>query len=382
MSDTTFPVSPELAEKRDLETVDYIGELRTALRRPIEQHWLPRNPVVVCDNQHALLSAIQHAFYDHLPLRLTPDAIWITLARGFSLHVNNNAEALRHRFVSHDGQKKLIVSREDFLPGEDNPWTEVFEAFSEQIDQNTGGLGKLVRAEFSTTGPVETAASNLMAMETFKAYFEYIAMCGCGIPEVTLTGTAEDWELLRQRAEQFADYGLEAWITALDPVLEQFCKAKRGQTDADFWKSIFRYHSGSGPSVMTGWANVLFPYFKNSYDELYANPYLGDWEARLAIDDAQDWRERVDDPQGVGIGAIPNCMTATPLTVFWGDEETKMRLVGGLLAVSQDFETKAVEPECGWVIAYETPIDELSEAHKRFEAYKHQRLETESDGHE
>ena len=179
MSDTTFPVSPELADKRDIETVDYVGELRTALRRPIEQHWLPRNPVVVCDNQHALLSALQHAFYDHLPLRLTPDAIWITLARGFSLHVNKNAEALRHRFVSHEGQKKLIVSRPDFLPGQDNPWPEVFEAFSDQIDQNTGGLGKLVRAEFSTTGPVELGAQMDYA-EHDKTYSRFLALTKFG----------------------------------------------------------------------------------------------------------------------------------------------------------------------------------------------------------
>ena len=61
-----------------------------------------------------------------------------------------------------------------------------------------------------------------------------------------------------------------------------------------------------------------------------------------------------------------------------------MRLpwVGGLLAVSQDYETKAVEPECGWVLAYETPIDELSDAHKRFEEYKKQRLEENNETNE
>lgn len=367
MTDTTFKVSPEVTKNRDREIVDYVGALRTALRRPIEQHWLPRNPVVACDDDHTLLTALCYSFYDHVPLRLTPDAIWITLARGFALHVNKNVDELRHKFVCHSGKEMLTVTRMDFSPGRENPWPEVFAAFTDQIDERTGGLGKLVRAGFSTTDPTEVAASNLMAMDTFKSYFEYEMFAGCGIPQITLAGTEQDWNELRQRAHQFSEYGLEEWINALDPILVQFCEAKRGHVDDDFWKSMFRYNGGSGPAVMTGWANVLFPYFKNDAEQLYANPFLDDWKQRLEIDDKQHWRERWDNPQGIGIGAIPNCMTSVPLKVHWGTIESEMRLVGGLLAVTQDSATKTVEPECGWVIVYESPVDELSAHYKWLE---------------
>ncbi len=367
MTDTTFAVSPDATPKKPREKVDYVGKLRVALRRPIEATWLPREPLIACDDDHALLTAMCASFYDHFPLRLSPDAIWITLARGFALHVNENAETLRHRFVSHDGKKDLKVSRMDFAPGEDNPWPEVFEEFNDQLAENTGGLNELVQADFSTTGPVERAVSNLMAMETFKSYFEYIMYAGCGTPSITLTGTTDDWQKLRSRAGRFADYGLEPWIAALDPILAEFVNAKDGRADTEFWKSMFRYNSGSGPAVMTGWANVLFPYFKDQSDRLYANPYLKDWQERLAVDDKQHWRERWDNPQGVGIGAIPSCFTSVPLTVFWGDKETQMRLVGGLLGVSQNEETLEVEPECGWAVVYEEPIDPLSEHHQWLE---------------
>jgi hypothetical protein len=363
MTDTTFTVSPEVTKKRDRKIVDYVGALRTALRRPIEQNWLPRNSVVACDDDHALLTALCYSFYDHVPLRITPDALWITLARGFALHVNKNADEFQHKFVTHSGKKKLIVTRMDFSPGSENPWPEVFADFTDQIDKNTGGLSRIVRADFSTTGPTEIAASHLMAMDTFKSYFEYEMFAGCGIPQITLAGTLQDWDDLRQRAQQFADFGLEKWIDALDPILEQFCDAKRCDVDGAFWQSMFRYNSGSGPAVMTGWVNVLFPYFRNEAEQLYANPFLNDWKHRLEIDDKQHWRERWDNPQGIGIGAIPNCMTSVPLTVNWGTQRSDMRLVGGLLAVTQDGETNTVEPECGWVIAYETPVDELSDHH-------------------
>jgi hypothetical protein len=147
-------------------------------------------------------------------------------------------------------------------------------------------------------------------------------------------------------------------------------RAKCGDPDIEFWKSMFRYHSGSGPAVMTGWANVLFPYLKDTDDKLRRNPYLSDWQERLAIDDKQHFRERWDNPQGVGIGAVPACITSVPLTVFWGSTKTEMRLVGGLLGVTQDDETSVVAPECGWAVIYEEPVDPLSSRDQWFEKRK------------
>lgn len=360
MSDTTFAVSPDVTPTGPREAVDHVGKLRTALRRPIEAVWRPRSPLVACDDTHALLAALRIAFYDHVPLRLSPDAVWVTLARGFALHVTENAERLRHRFVRHQGKEKLVVERPDFLPGRDNPWPEAFAAFGGQLADRTGGLTSLIEADFSTTGPVERAVSHLMAMDAFKTYFEYVLLAGCGIPSVTLTGTVEDWRRLREKAGRFADYGLEHWVEALDPVLAHFELAKAGRADAGFWLSMFRYHSGSGPAVLTGWANVLFPYLQGVGGKLSTNPYLADWKERLAVDDRQHWRERWDDPQGTGLGAFPACLTAVPLKVFWGTRETDMRLVGGLLGVSQEAGTLTVEPECGWAVAYEEPVDPLS----------------------
>lgn len=353
INSTTFDVSSDVKPEERLEEVDVVSKLRGAFQQRIEAMWRPSNSMVACDDEHALLAAFCRAFYKHLPLRISPDAIWITLARGFALHINEHAEKLRHRFVNHKGQVTLTLSRPDFLPGRDNPWPEVFEGFSEQISERLGPLVSLVQADFSTTGPVERAVSHLMAMETFKTYFKYVLRAGCGIPSVTLTGTATDWCRLREKAQRFADYGLEHWIEALDPVLAQFERAACGQVDTTFWKSIFRYNSGSGPAVLTGWSTVLFPYLEDYERQLRPNPFLKDWKERLAIDDSQNWRQRWDAPQGVGLRAFPVCLTSVPLKVFWGSQETDMRLVGGLIGVTQEPETLTVEPECGWAVVYE-----------------------------
>jgi hypothetical protein len=208
MSETTFVVSPDVETGELQPIVEHARLLRDALRRPIEAMWTPDRPLIACEEDHALLSAMRTAFYEHLPLRLSPDAIWLTLARGFSLHVNLHAEALRHRFVRHAGKERLVVERPDFLPGADNPWEEAFAAFADLIGTHTGGVSSLLEADFSTSGTLERAVSQLMAMETFQPYFEYVMMCGCGIPRIILTGTEEDWRRLREKASKFADYGL------------------------------------------------------------------------------------------------------------------------------------------------------------------------------
>jgi len=364
MTATTFDVSPDVTPKALREKIDHARELQIAFRRPLEACWQPDNQLIVCNEQHALLSALKVAFFDHMPLRLSPDAIWITLARGFALHVNKNAEQLRSRFVGHLGKAVLQVTRLDFMPGADNPWPEAFEAFNQQLEQQTGGLASLLSTPFSTTGPLERTVSHLMAMDTFKAYFEYELEAGCGIPRVTLTGTSQDWQLLRRRAHQFAEYGLERWVRALDPVLAAFERSKDGCHDLDFWRSMYRYHSGSGPAVMTGWINVLFPYFQDAAEQLYENPYLFDWEQRLRTDDAQHFRERWGDPQGVGMAAVPPCFTSVPLKVSWGQLKTDMRIAGGLMGVTQDEHTLDVEPVCGWALMYEAPVVVKTKRHR------------------
>lgn len=361
MRAVTFEVSPEVGLGKRLEPIHHEEVLEGALQGTIEGLWTPASPLVTCSEKHQLVSAVCNAFFRHYPLTLTPDAVWLTLARGFALHVNEHAEELRGRFVSHAGREVLTVTRTDILPGRNVPWGEVFEQFGDLVEERVGKLRQFLRCDYSTTGPVERAASDLIVMETFKAYFEYVATFGCGIPSITLTGTVEDWKSIRNRAALFGEYGLETWSRALDPVLAQFVAAAEGRADRTFWQSMFRYRSGSGPSVMTGWLNTFFPYHQDQEGQLAPNPCLADWEERFRIDEAQHWEESWANPQGFGIDRIPPCLTSVPLKVFWGEREEMLRLVGGLMGVSQDPETLSLKPECGWAVLQGEPSPEPTE---------------------
>jgi hypothetical protein len=56
---------------------------------------------------------------------------------------------------------------------------------------------------FSTTTPASRTASQLVLMDTFQRYFDYEVVCICGIPEITLAGTPEDFRDSRRRVEVY-----------------------------------------------------------------------------------------------------------------------------------------------------------------------------------
>src|SRR5260221_4946648 len=190
------------------EPLDRAASIRSLVDRPVEAFGCGARRLVSCDTANAFAKAAHDAFYDHHPLVIRPDDVWFCIVQGFALHVREHAGELRARLVSHEGKLKLTVTRTDFLLGRDNPWPEVFEAFSEQIGDHVGALKDLVRARFSTTTPMELAAFDVCLMDTFQGYFDYEILIGCGIPEITLLGMPYDCASMIPRVLRLAEYGL------------------------------------------------------------------------------------------------------------------------------------------------------------------------------
>lgn len=309
---------------------------------------------------HGLVSAVHACWSNHYPLVLSPDMIWLCIAQGLAQHINLNAEKLRSRFVEHEGKKTLEVKRLDFAKGSpSNKWPEVFEAFSEQIRRHVGDkTHDLLTPTFSTTGPVEKAAAQIVLMDCFKEYFNYLVRCVCGIPEITLEGTVEDWMKLREKALLLAEFDLEWWTSALEPILDQFVAAASGSVDREFWCKIYNRHGGRqiytpGPFV-TGWILTLFPY--THFEK--RNEFLTLWQekdpASHAAEEPKEYSRQSRgnaDKSGFLHGQFPAGVSSTPFTFMDASGKFPMHFYAGFMTVSQDPTTMIIRPEIGWAVA-------------------------------
>ena len=103
---------------------------------------------ITSKNEEILLtSSSRNNFFDsfflpynlHGEIILSPDDIWFQILLAFSQHVNINSEALREKFVSHKGKKKLIV----YYGVDENPfkkdfrWKDMLREFEKEIAENT-----------------------------------------------------------------------------------------------------------------------------------------------------------------------------------------------------------------------------------------------------
>ena len=218
---------------------------------------------------HSFFNGMYKAYADHRPFVLSPDMIWLLISQGFARHVSANSELLRKDFVDFDGELSLIVRNDSLkLDSPASSWEEIFPEFTKQIAQHTGtDLMNILTANYSTTTPVEKIASEITIMEAMEPYFEFIVMrIVCGIPEITLKGTTEDWQKIYDKTQKLGNYDLKWWTDELEPILNEFIKTSKGEIDKKFWRNMFKYHSQKqygAPKIIDGWIVKFFPYDKD-----------------------------------------------------------------------------------------------------------------------
>jgi hypothetical protein len=284
-----------------------------------------------------LLAAVYTAFSQHRPLVLSPDAVWITIAQGVAHHMVIHGERLRRRFVSHPGKLNLVFECRDWVEGSpENPWAEAFDSWAGQIREHVGpDVHDTLICDFSTTGPAERAASQVVMMDIFERYFHYVLVCICGIPTVTLEGATADWQRLADKVAGLRVFDLNWWLDHLQPICQQFVRASRGDVDTDHWQNICKLQEDYGGDIINGWVAKLFPYLR-------------------AFSHGPCNRKNPIFKSGEGFQTLvaPPGLSRVPFT--WRDARTgrerAMEAVAGLVGITQDPETLALRPKVGWAV--------------------------------
>jgi len=291
---------------------------------------------------HPLVGGLHYAFLDHRPLILSPDMIWLLICQGVANHINANAVQLRSHLVRHHGILKIKVRRDDFIKGSpENPWTEVFHEFSTAIRSHVGPDIDRFLPAFTTTGPVERAACEVVLLDTMQSFFIYELETICGIPSITLEGTQEDWQTLAERVQSFGDLELDWWLGALSPLLHQFTEAACGRIDQGFWQSIYKYEGGSGGPYITGWITTFFPYLNDASTGRTTVRNHGFRE------DEGRW---IYHPSRLTLSNLPQGLSRAPFLWEYLSSVYNMEFLGGFVGVAQNSETLALRPEIGWAV--------------------------------
>lgn len=299
------------------------------------------------------------AYADHRPVVLSPDIVWLIIAQNFSAYVNANSDVMRDFFVTHEGKMDLVVdSNNDILELVGNgDWELLLNDFSVCVAQNTkGDVSEMLTANFTTTGITERIASQITLIDVVKTYFNYWNLTfGCGIPYITLEGTPEDWQKVREKARGLSKYGLEKWSKELDEILTEFVKASAGSPNQAFWQDIVK---------------------KTRVDELKSKKYCGMYYDKKGTTKLDGWFLRffLDKVEGTAIKEkfwaedMPSEIVRVPFKHAYYDPATHeilkvfpMELWAGFVGVEEDAKTKALTPKIGWFARHsDEEAEELS----------------------
>ena len=150
------------------------------------------------------------------------------------------------------------------MPGQENDWSTVFGEFAEEIRKRVKlDFYDVMVDDTSVATKLSRIASEITIMDTFQKYFEY-AVEGCAMTKITLVGSSEDWEMLRNKVHKLdalnennrllLDWWLEHLVPTIDKIVDQ---AVSRNIDVEFWKNIYTFnphHSDCNPEpTMSGW---------------------------------------------------------------------------------------------------------------------------------
>lgn len=298
-------------------------------------------------------SMLMKAYAEHRPIVITPDDVWLLISQGVAHHINQNAETLRDKFVSHQGKLELVVNTDQPILGKDDiliypdslkpiDWTEIFDGFVAKMKENTkGDIVDRMCADFSTTSVDSRIASQITLMNALQPYFNYTLMrIACGNPYITLRGTPADWSKILDRVRSLDEYGLDWWTAKLCPVLQEFIKTSQGNPNHQFWRCMMTQIapdkirggacSNATPTKFDGWFLAFFP-----YDQKGRTPASVTQSHNMLKDIVYaDFKYRVTDIFG-------NVLKDTP-----------MQFYSGFVGIEEDEESYELSAKIGWMVCY------------------------------
>ena len=208
--------------------------------------------------QLGYVGLLSTAYNRHEKIEVGPHDLWFLVLTEIVSIIKNNVNACRPLFTNSDEKVDISVPTDDVT-------TINLEAVIAQLKNAIPLDTSIFIPELSTLDDASRIALYAALADGVSPYYSYSTYM-CGIPEVRVTGTREDWNMLlsctAQIASAFFAVGLPKaveYMIRVGDVLEKI-SASFETPDVDFWKDIFTSKNvGSGSELkINGWITQLF----------------------------------------------------------------------------------------------------------------------------
>jgi hypothetical protein len=314
----TVPASKFLGEVVKGKKPEHLG------RQSMVKIWDPRYGAV--PPASLFFQAVHAAFAEHYPLALRPEVILYLVTSVVAETVKRNPERFRALFTTAQGKQTIEVRHDNLVRGyPESPWHEVFPMFNRDLcKQVPGTLMGYMLPDFSTRTPEVDAATMVTFMDAASPFYDYRVMTKCGIPRIRLLGTTEDWAKVHvavaHLGKLFGPYIPGYFERILPHVAMLAGQADDAGRDYDFWRSIYKHHSGSGGDTFGGWLADFLYYIQEDGKTVVRSQ--GSYECGM-------WK-------GLTLGCAPSHVSTVPFIWEYFEEEFPMTFAGGILGLDNE----------------------------------------------
>lgn len=291
-----------------------------------------------------LIQGIHNAFDTHTPLCLKPEVFWYAIVHEVAICVKQNSKKYAKYFTDSEGKKELHVRDDSLAYGGQNDWARAVGLFKKPLIENISSeMTGLLLPQFSTMTPEIETAILVTFMDVVSDYYKYHVHSMCGIPEIRLEGSKEDWQLLYSSVKELSSHfpDLAGYFTDLQRVLRSILESiDRSYVDQAFWSSIYKVDHNSGGPYINGWITAF-------------TAYLPKGEKGFEMKAEFDWYST----HGCGshrTNDFPTHISKVPFTWHYLDQKIKMALIAGVMGV-EHLDGQYLAPSLGFGVVEPDP---------------------------
>ena len=362
---------------KSLDTLDGNSILKSVVANRVEGTSIDKSSKYIelyestIKTNHFLLM-LHIAFNQHKAITISPDDIWLLICQGLSEHIKLYSDDFNEIFGL-DEKQVISVRRDDFVLGENNPWEEIFSEFSKKIAQTINeDLYSNIILNFSTSTKKEINAFEIAFMDIMSSYFDYEFISLCGIPEIEIRGTIEDYLKIINALESLKKYNLDWWINNIIPSLNKIIETLKGDSNLEFWNSIYKEKNESGGPFITGWIANFFPYIKKSITEQNGVMYYEEksvlrnqvlktiYIENLDFEDGEKFKIHkvlIKNPRfnesgnsNLELDDFPSGLSIVPFKWKYLNKELEMNFVSGFIGIKESKLNHTLKTDINWIV--------------------------------